>query len=127
MSKAAAEVFDKLEANPMFFTITETNRSASMTKGYGGTSGWSYDAATIGPAWKDLSTLFPGQSGISIVNSAVARGDGKDPGEVAWHEAVHLTGVVDHGHLYPDGDPIFNGVPGGTGSHTMPPEDSSQP
>lgn len=67
------------------------------------------DMAIIAP----LKALLPNAVGASHVDVSRSNREGPGAGKVAWHEGVHLTGIVDRGSKYSHCTAPFTGVPNG--------------
>ena len=60
-----------------------------------------------------LSIQFSNTDHLAHVNVGKAKGRGYVPGQVAWHELVHLLGFAHgKGRKYRHGESAFKGVPG---------------
>jgi hypothetical protein len=122
-SPGANAAFTKLENDPRNFLFIERDKQGYNTLGYGGRTGTSYADYPGSKSFipEDLNNKYPRNAGISIINPQTAASNNADLGDVAWHEAVHLTGVVDRGKLYQHDEPAFAGVPpNATTPHTTP-------
>ena len=106
---AADSAFSALEASKELFVIFDADEvgcdwSCPM-------AGWSTDRDDSFGHGEERSQMFPDARGIASVrpNHAQTKRDGM--GSVAWHEAVHLKGIVDKGRLNRHCSEAFTGVP----------------
>lgn len=104
-------MFKKLEQSPQWFLIADKGKfdcqGVCPLRGFSYGGNGKADIAI--PA--SLKALLPQAVGASHVDLARSNREGPGAGKVAWHEGVHLTGIVDRGSKYSHCEPAFNGVP----------------
>lgn len=110
---AADSVFTKLEQSPKWFLMADKGKFDCQEmcpfKGFSWGGKGKGDMAIIAP----LKALLPNAVGASHVDVSRSNREGPGAGKVAWHEGVHLTGIVDRGSKYSHCTAPFTGVPNG--------------
>jgi hypothetical protein len=106
---AADSVFSALEASEELFVMFDADEAGCEWSCP--FAGWSTDRDDSFGHGEERTGMFPGARGISSIRLGHRQTKQDGIGGVAWHEATHLKGIVDHGRLNKHCSDAFNGVP----------------
>lgn len=107
---AADSVFRALEASSDHFVLFDSD-DINCDVCYG--SGWAWDSQDEFGLPGLVGERFFGARGVAHIRPSHSGTKRDGIGGVAWHESVHLKGIVDRNQKYGHCDPAFAGVPSG--------------
>jgi hypothetical protein len=105
---SADSVFRALEQSSEKFVLFDSDEtSCDVCVG----AGWAWDSSDAVGLAGSVGEQFGGARGVAHVRPSHGQSKQYGVGGVAWHEAVHLKGIVDRNSKYSHCEAAFSGVP----------------